>query len=1186
MTQAEQVMLRYNYLMDTTSAQQGDFARTSGTWANQVRLLTLNIQQLAATIGQGLISAVLPSVTALNKLFSVLQKAAVAVRNFFYVLTGYKGGGSSGIVNDLAGVGDAASGVEDLGSAGSDAAGGLGDAAKAAEELKNATLGIDELNIISPNEPTSSGGSGGSGSGGSGGIGGSDLGFDDGLLDFSDTDPEKYVSPWAQKIREAFLSEDWERLGSLIAAGLNKGMQKVYDVISWDNVGPKITAFTTAFTQSFNSFAENFDFELLGRTIGAGINTIVNTLNQLIEGIDWISLGKRLATGFMGLVDEIDWLELGKLIGNKFMIAWRLLLGFVTNLDWGEVGRALAEGFTGIFESIDLGEIGTAIGELVAGIIEMLREFFANVEWESVIAEVKEGISNAIAAASDGGKNDGILLAILGIGALGGITKIVGPIVGAISTISGILGKAGLAGAAGEAATAVGGAGGLSGVLSTVGGTLSKFAGPIGVAVAALLLLKGGISDLWNTSETFRSNMSDMWDRITKTFSDAKKKIWDKGLSPLWENIKEFFGSLYDLYESSGLKSIFQFLIEMVGNQLVTVFQMAIGILGDLIGGIVGVISGIVEALTGVLDFLVGVFTGDWEKAWEGIKGFFEGIWNALVSIVETIFNVIMTIVNSIVDFFGSAFNSAAALVESAFSGIGGFFSGIWEGIKSIFSTVAEFFSSAFTTAYNGVTAAFQFVGSWFQEKWNAIKTVFSNVAGFFSSAFQSAYDGITSVFENIGEFFKGIFNSVLKVIGNAVNGIIDGVNWIGDKLGVGDVLSNWDVPQLAKGSNGLPQNTLAVVNDQKGPKYKELILPPNGQPFIPKGRNVMLPLQKGTKIMPAGQTDELMKLMKVPRFAGGIGDIFGSAWSAIKSFAGDVWDYVSNPGDLVKIALDKFISLADFFEPWTTIVKGAIEKLFDSITDFVDNLFGKAKPSVDYDSSKGVEQWRDLAKYALNLEGQYTDSNLELLLYQMQTESGGDPNAINDWDINAKNGTPSKGLMQVIDPTFQSYARPGYDSSIWDPLSNILAAIRYTLSTYGSLANGWKGHGYAEGIGKINLSDLFGKIPALSSGGTLIPGQLFVANEKGPELIGKYGNRTTVLNNDQVVESVSFGVEKAVERQNAEMTILLRQILETNQRILAKDTSNYIDGKKADSLIRRARNNSGYNFRPAGGAV
>ena len=86
-------------------------------------------------------------------------------------------------------------------------------------------------------------------------------------------------------------------------------------------------------------------------------------------------------------------------------------------------------------------------------------------------------------------------------------------------------------------------------------------------------------------------------------------------------------------------------------------------------------------------------------------------------------------------------------------------------------------------------------------------------------------------------------------------------------------------------------------------------------------------------------------------------------------------------------------------------------------------------------------------------MTNQYSEANLNRLLMQMQTESGGNPNAINNWDINAKRGTPSKGLMQVIDPTFRANAMPGYDKNIYAPLSHMLAAIRYTVRRYGSLA-------------------------------------------------------------------------------------------------------------------------------------
>lgn len=110
-----------------------------------------------------------------------------------------------------------------------------------------------------------------------------------------------------------------------------------------------------------------------------------------------------------------------------------------------------------------------------------------------------------------------------------------------------------------------------------------------------------------------------------------------------------------------------------------------------------------------------------------------------------------------------------------------------------------------------------------------------------------------------------------------------------------------------------------------------------------------------------------------------------------------------------------------------------------------------------------GVQQWTGVASQALMMTGQFTPQNLQALLYQMQTESGGNPMAINNWDVNAVNGTPSKGLMQVIDPTFQANKMPGFNN-IYAPLDNILASIRYALGRYGSLARAYSGHGYYNG--------------------------------------------------------------------------------------------------------------------------
>jgi hypothetical protein len=68
--------------------------------------------------------------------------------------------------------------------------------------------------------------------------------------------------------------------------------------------------------------------------------------------------------------------------------------------------------------------------------------------------------------------------------------------------------------------------------------------------------------------------------------------------------------------------------------------------------------------------------------------------------------------------------------------------------------------------------------------------------------------------------------------------------------------------------------------------------------------------------------------------------------------------------------------------------------------------------------------------------------------------ESGGDPNAVNDWDINAKKGTPSKGLLQTIQPTFDAYHVEGTKHDVTDPVANIVAACNYAADKYGSMDN------------------------------------------------------------------------------------------------------------------------------------
>ncbi|WP_158847167.1 transglycosylase SLT domain-containing protein [Saccharothrix deserti] len=101
------------------------------------------------------------------------------------------------------------------------------------------------------------------------------------------------------------------------------------------------------------------------------------------------------------------------------------------------------------------------------------------------------------------------------------------------------------------------------------------------------------------------------------------------------------------------------------------------------------------------------------------------------------------------------------------------------------------------------------------------------------------------------------------------------------------------------------------------------------------------------------------------------------------------------------------------------------------------------------------VEEWIREAIRILQANGiPVTEDNIDEIWTIIEKESGGNPHAINDWDSNAAKGTPSKGLMQCIDPTFQAHKLPGHDD-IWNPVDNIIAGVRYTFSRYG----GFDGH-------------------------------------------------------------------------------------------------------------------------------
>lgn len=330
---------------------------------------------------------------ALTKLIDLCSKAATSVGMFFAALSGQKTFTRAKAVNQ-----DYAKSLESTSTSTNKAAKAAEKQTKALQKAQKAAKGdvaeFDELNIMQKNTADTASDLADTVS--DNGISPSDM--------FEDVPIESKIKDLANKLKKYIKSEDWKGLGEYIAKQLNKGLKKVYDAINWKNAGPKITKFCKAFTESFNSLVDNLDWDLLGRTIGAGINTLVRTFNLLFgpDGIDFENLGKKFSTGLRGMLDEVSWTELGNALGNKFMILWKTLEGFVDDMStknqegltgWQQLGDAIADTLNGTFDRISFKDMAHTVATGINGVFAALQKAVDEFNWEEFTQNIKDGIS-------------------------------------------------------------------------------------------------------------------------------------------------------------------------------------------------------------------------------------------------------------------------------------------------------------------------------------------------------------------------------------------------------------------------------------------------------------------------------------------------------------------------------------------------------------------------------------------------------------------------------------------------------------------------------------------------------------------------------------------------------------------------------------------------------------------------
>lgn len=320
---------------------------------------------------------------------------------------------------------------------------------------------------------------------------------------------------------------------------------------------------------------------------------------------------------------------------------------------------------------------------------------------------------------------------------------------------------------------------------------------------------------LQGLGERFKEIMEGPFGETIDKVKDFMGKLID-AVKLLWENVLVPFFS----WIANNVYPVLAPIIDFVGNTVLSVFDTIIDVIGN-----------IAESLGGVIDFLVGVFTGDWEKAWKGIKKFFKGtwdtisdilsmnwdiiknlvrngvelvkalitaawerikmttsiVWNAIKGVVSTIWNGIKalayTIFNIIKTTISNVWTIIKTVTSTVWNAIKSFVSGIWNGLKTTVSSVFNVIKSAITAVWNAVkmatTNTWSRIKTGVSDSINFVKNTISNIMGSIKGIWDGIWDGIFGKVSGILESIKKIINEVFGWISNMVGGLLEKIGSI-----------------------------------------------------------------------------------------------------------------------------------------------------------------------------------------------------------------------------------------------------------------------------------------------------------------------------------------------------------------------------------------------------------------------
>lgn len=521
MSQAEKVQLRYNYVMSQTALAQGDFAKTSDSWANQTRILSEQWKEFGATIGTLLMNVLLPAVKAINSLLSQLISLAQGAARSLSEAFGF----------ELSNSADEAQSIVKSTSQAADNYSDIADNAQQTQEAQERSLAsFDQMNKL--NDESKSDSTGVSGAG-----------------------------------------EIMQPSGTSVEVDAGKANKKLSDF------------FKSARTQ-FEKLADYLDknFKPIFADIWSGLERESIELAQILGGVfsDIKSLSEPLKAYFI----------------NDFTPLMQTTFSTL-----GKIGIGLFDSFNKVFSDIWNVAVFPILQNFLTVGLPLMTDFGTQV-WNTLgvlfdnIKEIFDTLWNGVAQ----------------------------PVLNALKTL-------------------------WCDTWQSISDFWNEWGQPIFDGInEGITTTKNVFLTLWETV------LKPVFDKLM----DVADSVWTEHLKPLLDEFLDFVGTLItsvlSIYNKA-IAPVVNWLVSILGPIVSSVLGKIIKTVGNVISNIIDAVKNIISALKGVVLFIAGVFTGDWKKAWQGVKKIFKGVWDALVDIAKTPINLIIGLINGLTGAVEDALN-------------------------------------------------------------------------------------------------------------------------------------------------------------------------------------------------------------------------------------------------------------------------------------------------------------------------------------------------------------------------------------------------------------------------------------------------------------------------------------------------------------------------------------------------